>query len=70
MLLHLFEEQIGFLRHHMLCVRTAHGIASDRVGFKVALHSHTDKPMMQFSSQLINVGTETHVNLILTISYT
>ena len=44
--------------------------ANDRVGFKMALHSHTDKPMMQFSSQLINVGTETHVNLIPTISYT
>ena len=48
----------------------AHIPASDGVGFKFALHCHTDKPMMQFSSQLISVGTETHINLIPVISRT
>ena len=43
---------------------------SDGVGFKVALNHHLDKPMMQYSSQLISVGTETQINLAPTISYT
>ena len=44
--------------------------ASDHAGFKIALHLHTEKPMMQFSSQLINAGTETHINLKPIVSYT
>ena len=43
---------------------------SDGAGFKVALNHHLDKPMMQYSSQLISVGTETQINLAPTISYT
>ena len=39
-------------------------------GLKLALHHHSDKPMMQFSSQLISVGLETHINLKPTLSYT
>ena len=44
--------------------------ASDGVGFKVALHHHADKPMMQFSSQLINAGTETQINVNPTVIHT
>ena len=40
------------------------------IGFKLALHHHLDKPMIQFSSQLINAGTETQINIKPTISYT
>ena len=39
-------------------------------GFKISLHNHLDKPMIQFSSQLINTGTETQINLKPTLSYT
>ena len=39
-------------------------------GLKLALHHHSDKPMIQFSSQLIGTGLETHVNLKPTLSYT
>ena len=34
------------------------------------MHSHNSKPMMQFSSQLINPGVETLINLKPTITYT
>ena len=44
--------------------------SSDSVGFKIALHLHSDKPMMQFSSQVITVGTDNHINLMPTVSYT
>ena len=40
------------------------------VGFKIALHHHLDKPQMKFSSDLINPGTETQINLKPVISYT
>ena len=39
-------------------------------GFKISLHHHQDKPMMQFSSQLIYPGTETHINLKPSVTYT
>ena len=39
-------------------------------GFKISLHSHLDKPMIQFSSQLINTGTATQINLKPILSYT
>jgi hypothetical protein len=39
-------------------------------GFKISLHHHADKPMIQFSSQLINSGTETLINLKPSVSYT
>ena len=43
---------------------------SNSAGFKVALHHHSDKPMIQFSSDLIRPGTETQINLEPTISTT
>ena len=43
---------------------------TNSVGFKVALHHHSDKPMMQFSSQLILAGEESHLNLKPTLTYT
>ena len=43
---------------------------ANSAGFKIALHHHADKPMIQFSSQLINSGTETQINLKPTISNT
>ena len=43
---------------------------ANAAGFKISLHHHSDKPMIQFSSQLINSGTETQINLNPTISYT
>ena len=46
-----------------------YGIGS-AVGFRMNLHHHSDKPMFQFSSLLINTGLETHINLKPTISYT
>ena len=55
----LDAEQFNYAYYH-----------SNAAGFKIALHHHLDKPMMQFSSQLINTGTETQVNLKPTISYT
>ena len=39
-------------------------------GLKFALHHHTDKPMIQFSSQMISPGLETHIDLKPTLSYT
>ena len=39
-------------------------------GFKISLHHHQDKPMMQFSSQLIHTGTATQINVKPIISYT
>ena len=39
-------------------------------GLKLALHHHLDKPMMQFSSQLISTGLETHIVLKPSLSYT
>ena len=39
-------------------------------GFKLTLHDHRDKPMIQFSSQLIHTGTETQINVKPTITYT
>ena len=39
-------------------------------GLKLALHHHSDKPMIQFSSQMISPGFETHINLRPTLSYT
>ena len=43
---------------------------ANSAGFKIALHHHADKPMIQFSSQLINSGTETQINVKPTITYT
>ena len=40
------------------------------VGFRMNLHHHSDKPMMQFSSLLIRTGLETHINLKPTLSST
>ena len=39
-------------------------------GLNLALHHHSDKPMMQFSSQLISTGLETHINVKPILSYT
>ena len=43
---------------------------SNGVGFKIALHNHQDKPIMQFSSDLLNPGSETQINLKPTLSKT
>ena len=43
---------------------------SNSAGFRISLHSHLDKPMIQFSSQLVHPGTETQINLKPTLSYT
>ena len=43
---------------------------STSAGFKISLHHHSDKPMIQFSSQLILTGTETQINVKPTITYT
>ena len=43
---------------------------ANAAGFKISLHHHADKPMIQFSSQLINSGTETLINLKPSVSYT
>ena len=39
-------------------------------GFRISLHGHNVKPVMQFSSQLIYPGTESMINVKPTISYT
>ena len=39
-------------------------------GLNIALHHHSDKPMIQFSSQLISTGLETHINVKPILSYT
>ena len=43
---------------------------SNAAGFKISLHHHLDKPMMQFSSQLIFPGVETQINFKPTITNT
>ena len=43
---------------------------SDEAGFKIALHHHLDKPVFQFSSQLILPGMKTQINLKPTVSET
>ena len=43
---------------------------SNDAGFMITLHNHLDKPMLQFSSQLILPGTTTQINLQPTISET
>ena len=42
----------------------------DRVGFKIALHHHSERAMMQFSSQMVNIGAETQINLKPSLTYT
>ena len=44
--------------------------AANAAGFKISLHHHADKPMIQFSSQLINSGAENLINLNPSVSYT
>ena len=43
---------------------------SNAGGFKISMHNHLDKPMIQFSSQLIYPGQETQINLKPIISNT
>ena len=43
---------------------------SNSVGFQIALHNHRDKPIMQFSSDLLHPGTETQINLKPTLTKT
>ena len=45
-------------------------IDSNGVGFKLTLHDHRDKPMIQFSSQLIHTGTETQIDINPVVTYT
>ena len=52
-------EQFNYAYHH-----------SNSAGFKIAMHHHLDKPMIQFSSQLIFPGSETQINLNPIISRT
>ena len=52
-------EQFNYAQHNTLAG-----------GLNLALHHHSDKPMMQFSSQLISAGLETHINLKPILSYT
>ena len=39
-------------------------------GLKLVLHHHSGKPMIQYDSQLISTGTETHINIKPTLTYT
>ena len=39
-------------------------------GFKISFHSHLDKPMILFSSQLISTGSDTQINLKPKLRYT
>ena len=39
-------------------------------GLKLVLHHHSVKPMIQYDSQLISAGMETHINVKPTLSYT
>ena len=55
----LDAEQFNYAYHH-----------SNAGGFKISMHNHLDKPMIQFSSQLIFTGTETQINLKPIISNT
>ena len=43
---------------------------ADAAGFQISLHHHADKSMIQFSSQLINSGMKTLINLKPSVSYT
>ena len=43
---------------------------ANAAGFRISLHGHNVKPVMQFSSQLIYPGTESMINVKPTISYT
>ena len=43
---------------------------ADAAGFLISLHHHTDKPMIQFRSQLVNSGIATEINLKPKITYT
>ena len=45
-------------------------LSEEGVGFKMVLHHHNDKPMFQFSSEFLNVGTSTQINIKPTITYT
>ena len=55
----LDAEQFNYAYHH-----------SNAGGFKISMHNHLDKPMIQFSSQLIYPGSETQINLKPIISKT
>ena len=55
----LDAEQFNYAYHH-----------SNAGGFKISMHNHLDKPMIQFSSQLIYPGQETQINLKPIISNT
>ena len=48
----LNAEQFNYADHH-----------SRAAGFKISIHNHLDKPIIQFSSQLIFPGTDTQINL-------
>ena len=39
-------------------------------GFNIALHNFSDQPMFQLSSEFINVGTNTQINIKPTVTYT
>ena len=55
----LDAEQFNYAYYH-----------ANAAGFKIAMHHHLDKPMIQFSSQLIFTGTETQINLKPVVSNT
>ena len=40
------------------------GLFQNSAGFKIALHNHLDRPIIQFSSDLLHPGTETQVKHI------
>ena len=40
---------------------------SNAPGFKISLHHHSDKPIIQFSSHLVNPGIKTQINIKPTI---
>ena len=48
----LNAEQFNYADHH-----------SKAAGFKISIHNHLDKPMIQFSSQLILPGTINQINV-------
>ena len=59
----LDTEQFDYGFHH-------ESIDSNGAGFRITLHHHMDKPMVQFSSQLIHPGRETHINVMPQVTYT
>ena len=59
----LDAEQFNYAFNH-------ESIDSNGGGFKLTLHDHRDKPMIQFSSQLIHTGTETQINVKPVVTYT